>query len=82
MRVSINADGREVSIDCDPVNVTVRDVAAEALGLWHATKPAEGGRGTEGSAYGFTQQFSGDRAVAGSQYHGRVAPVQAEGTAP
>ena len=80
MRVSINADGREVSIDCDPVNVTVRDVAAEALGLWRATR--DEGKGFEGAAFGLSQQFAGDRPVAGSSYHGRVTPVQAEGTAP
>ena len=79
MRVSINADGREVSIDCDPTNVTVKDVAAEALVLWHATK-SEGGRGTEGSAFGLVQQFSGDRPIAGVSSN-RVTPIQAEATA-
>ena len=82
MRVSINADGREVSIDCDPVNVTVKDVAAEALGLWHATK-AEGARGTEGPGFGLqTNERRADQPVAGDSWHGRLAPVQAEAGQP
>ena len=51
MKVRIEAGGREVEIECPDANVTVSDVAAEALGVWKATDGA--GHGTEGPAYGF-----------------------------
>lgn len=34
MRVHIAAHGREVTVDCPDVNVTVREVLAEALVVW------------------------------------------------
>lgn len=51
MRVSINAGGREVQIDCPDTNTSVTDVAEQALAVWRATDGAE--KGTEGPAFGF-----------------------------
>lgn len=50
MKVSINAGGREVEIECDGVNVTYSDVADKALQVWRDTEGAKHG---EGPAYGF-----------------------------
>lgn len=41
MRVTINAGGREVTIECGDANVTPKDVAAEALATWQATDGAQ-----------------------------------------
>jgi hypothetical protein len=40
MKVSINAGGREVTIECDDTNTSPKDVAAETLAVWHATAGA------------------------------------------
>lgn len=45
MKVSINAGGREVEIECDGVNVTYSDVADKALQVWRGT---EGAKNSEG----------------------------------
>lgn len=39
MRVNINANGRQVEIECSDANVTPKDIAAEALAVWRATQP-------------------------------------------
>jgi hypothetical protein len=53
MKVSINAGGREVTIECDDTNTSPKDVAAETLAVWQATAGAHGG---EGAAYGFSSE--------------------------
>lgn len=40
MKVSIDAGGREVEIECSDANVSVSAVATEALMLWRATEGA------------------------------------------
>lgn len=50
MRVQINAGGREVVIDCADTNVSVKDIAGEALAVWAATSGAE--RPSDGPAFG------------------------------
>lgn len=49
MKVRIDADGREVEIECGDANVTYEGVADKALAVWQATDGAGGG----GPAYGF-----------------------------
>lgn len=49
MRVTINAGGREVTIECGDTNVSPKDIVAEALTVWTATA---GAKATE-AAYGF-----------------------------
>jgi hypothetical protein len=57
MKVNINADGRQVEIECSDANVSPRDIAAEALAVWKAT---DGSKGSDGPAYGFTPQIQLD----------------------
>lgn len=53
MKVSINAGGREVEIECGDANVSPRDIADHALAVWRAT---DGAKPSEGPAYGFVPQ--------------------------
>jgi hypothetical protein len=57
LRVTINAGGREVTIECSDANVTAMDIAAQALATW---KQTTGGRGSEGPAVGFVPQIVAD----------------------
>ena len=66
MRVQINAGGREVTIDCADTNVSVREVAAEALGVWAAT---EGAKVSEGPAFGMAASEIGSGQTATSAMH-------------
>jgi len=50
VRVTINAGGREVTIECADSNVSPKDIAAEALTVWTATAGSSNGAGP---AYGF-----------------------------
>lgn len=55
MKVTINAGGREVTIETDSdQNLTHGDVASEALRVWKET--AGVANGTEGPAYGFSAE--------------------------
>lgn len=78
MRVNINADGRQIEIECPDANITVKDVAAEALGLWRATED----RDTSAPAYGFQSDRRGQADAApthlGRWGMGRVDAVGGE----
>lgn len=56
MKVSINAGGREVEIECGDANVTYSDVADKALAVWRDTEGAKHG---DGPAYGFAAERRG-----------------------
>jgi hypothetical protein len=49
VKVTINAGGREVTIECADANVSPKDLASEALTVWTATAGAK----TTEAAYGF-----------------------------
>jgi hypothetical protein len=68
MKVTINAGGREVGIECADTNVTPRDVAGEALALWKATDDGAT-HGTEGPAIGYSAQSARDRPASTSARH-------------
>jgi len=59
MKVRIDAGGREVEIECSGDNVSVRDVAAEALAMWHSTDGAT--EPSPGPAFGLAAQLAHDR---------------------
>ena len=60
MKVSINAGGREVTIETlSDQNLTHADVADKALEVWKET--GGGPEGFTGPAYGFTAQVAADR---------------------
>ena len=61
MKVTINAAGREVSIECADTNTTPKDIAAEALALWKATGDGSHPAGFEGPALGYSTQAARDR---------------------
>lgn len=52
MKVRIDAGGREVEIECSGDNVSVKDIAAEALSVWSATAGAR--EPSDGPAFGLT----------------------------
>ncbi len=54
MKVSINAGGREVEIECSDTNVTHDQVADKALEVWQATGGAK--HDSDGPAYGFSSE--------------------------
>lgn len=76
MKVSINAGGREVVIECGDANVTHEAVADKALAVWHAT---EGAKPSEGPAYGFQAERRGTQNL-GWGGRGHVVEPRAEGT--
>lgn len=53
MKVSINAGGREVTIECHDANVTAEGVGKIAMDLWQQTKGADE---RLGPPYGFAAQ--------------------------
>jgi hypothetical protein len=53
VKISIDAGGRSVEIECSDANVTVDSIGEKALQLWQATN---GAQASEGPAYGFTAQ--------------------------
>lgn len=57
MKVSIDAGGRKVELECSDANVTVDSIGATALELWQAT--AGSVQPSEGSAFGLSAQLSG-----------------------
>jgi hypothetical protein len=49
MRVTIDANGRKVEVECADANTTAREVLAEALSTW---KETDGVKPSEGPAFG------------------------------
>jgi hypothetical protein len=66
MKVTINAGGREVGIECADANTSPKDIAAEALALWEATGDGARPVGTEGPAIGYSAQAARDRLTSSS----------------
>lgn len=56
MRVTIDANGRKVEVECADANTTAREVLGEALDAWRAT---DGAPDSQGPAYGFTAAHAG-----------------------
>lgn len=57
MKVSIDAGGREVVIECSDTNVTHDQVADKALEVWQATAGVK--HDSDGPAYGFSTERRG-----------------------
>jgi hypothetical protein len=58
VKVSITAGGREVELETNSdTNVSVKELAAEALALWKAVATG----GMEGPGFGLTAELSTDR---------------------
>lgn len=57
MKVTIDAAGRKVEVECADANTSPREVLSEALDAWKATDGAT--RPSEGPAYGFTAAHAG-----------------------
>ena len=57
MKVTIDAGGRKVEVECADTNASTREVLAEALTTWQATNGAASP--SEGPAYGFTASHAG-----------------------
>lgn len=67
MKVSINAGGREVTIETiSDQNLTHSEVADKALEVWKETDGAA--NGTEGPAYGFSAERRERNAQPGGQF--------------
>lgn len=76
VRVTINAGGREVTIECADSNTTPKDVAAEALATWMATAGATSP--TQGPAHGFVAAERSTPANGRYLGEGKPQPVHAE----
>lgn len=56
MKVTIDAAGRKVEVECADANTSPREVLGEALDAWKAT---DGAPDSQGPAYGFTANHAG-----------------------
>jgi hypothetical protein len=56
VKVTIDANGRKVEVECVDANTTTREVLNDALDTWKAT---DGTPDSQGPAYGFTAAHAG-----------------------
>jgi hypothetical protein len=56
VKVTIDAAGRKVELECADANTSPREVLSEALEAWKATS---GAPDSQGPAYGFTAAHAG-----------------------
>jgi hypothetical protein len=69
VKATINAGGREVSIECPDANTTATDVAAVALNMWQSTAAPD----KQGPAFGLA---TAERQAAADRFDWRMGEAQ------